>query len=92
MSAANVKHMAMNFEMITSKSVVGEYDSPVSLHRAKCAGAKRETQKCRGSIFPLKAQSLEEATREAFVEGGVEVAGWALSDVDVHGCCLVGVR
>lgn len=78
----------MKFEMITSKSVLGADEAPVSLHKAGCGGAKREAKKCYASIFPIKAETLEAAKQEAFVEGGLEECGYVVADLDVHSCCL----
>lgn len=80
----------MKYEMITSKSVLGAEESPVSLHKLGCGGAKREAKRCYAEIFPLRAETLDEAKKEAFVEGGLEECGYALDSLDVHACCNGG--
>lgn len=76
----------MKFEIVTSKSKISEFETPASLHKVNCGGAKREASESFGSIIALNAETLEAARKEGFVESGLEESGWVLEDLKVHSC------
>ena len=76
----------MIFDMVSGKENFRTSEGPASLHKHDCRAVKQEKQQSRGTVNTIEADSLKEAIDIAFIESGLEEAGWAKSDIKVHNC------